>query len=160
LCVMVLCSVSTVVFNANPLMRFDGYYMLADWLEIPNLRDRSNRLLKNLVCEYGLGMEVQPEPYMETSRQALFIGYAILSYIYRWVVTFSILYFLSNWLKPYKLGSLSTLLAVAALGSMIIWPLYRLFKGLSKRGRLPDMKRKNVSVSTAIVAGILFVFFL
>src|SRR5438876_7347092 len=36
LCVMVLCSVSTVVFNANPLMRFDGYYILADWLEIPN----------------------------------------------------------------------------------------------------------------------------
>ena len=55
LCVMVLCSISTVVFNANPLMRFDGYYILADWLEIPNLRDRSNRLLKNLVCEYGGG---------------------------------------------------------------------------------------------------------
>ena len=46
---MVLCSVSTVVFNANPLMRFDGYYILADWLEIPNLRERSNRFLKNLV---------------------------------------------------------------------------------------------------------------
>src|SRR5207253_10936952 len=111
LCVMVRCSISTVVFNANPLMRFDGYYIRADWLEIPSLRDRSNRLLKNLVCEYGLGMEVQPEPYMETSRKVLFIVYAILSYVYRWVVTFSILYFLSNWLKPYKLGSLSALLA-------------------------------------------------
>src|SRR5207237_5512542 len=60
LCVMVLCSVSTFVFNANPLMRFDGYYIMADWLEIPNLRDRSNRLLKNLTCEHALGMEVQP----------------------------------------------------------------------------------------------------
>src|SRR6476620_5821225 len=59
LCVMVLCSVSTVVFNANPLMRFDGYYILADWLEIPNLRDRSNRMIKNVSCEYALGMEVQ-----------------------------------------------------------------------------------------------------
>ena len=41
LAVMVLCSVSTVMFNANPLMRFDGYYILADWMEIPNLREKS-----------------------------------------------------------------------------------------------------------------------
>ena len=57
---MVVCSVSTVVFNANPLMRYDGYYVLADWLEIPNLRDRSNRFLNNLVLEHCLGIEVQP----------------------------------------------------------------------------------------------------
>lgn len=160
LCVMVLCSVSTFVFNANPLMRFDGYYILADWLEIPNLRDRSNRLLKNISCEYGLGMEVQPEPYMETWRKVLFITYAIASYVYRWVVTFSILYFLYNWLKPYKLGSLSAGLAVAALASMVGWPLYRLFKGLHKRGRFPDMKRKNVSISAVLLTAVLAVFFL
>jgi putative peptide zinc metalloprotease protein len=160
LCVMVLCSVSTFVFNANPLMRFDGYYIMADWLEIPNLRDRSNRLLKNITCEYALGMEVQPEPYMETWRMVLFIAYAVASYLYRWIVTFSILYFLYNWLKPYKLGSLSAMLAFAALGSMIGWPIYRLFKGLHKRGRLPDMKRRNVSISGLLLAGILAVFFL
>src|SRR5581483_2195347 len=40
LSLMVVCSVSTVLFNGNPLMRYDGYYVLADWLEIPNLRDR------------------------------------------------------------------------------------------------------------------------
>src|SRR6516162_2317659 len=40
LSLMIVCSVSTVFFNANPLMRYDGYYVLADWLEIPNLRDR------------------------------------------------------------------------------------------------------------------------
>src|SRR5947209_8500521 len=105
-------------------------------------------------------MEVQPEPYMEASRLALFVTYAIASYIYRWVVTFSILYFLSNWLKPYKLGSLSALLAIAAAGSMVGWPIYRLFKGLSKRGRLPDMKRKNVTISSVLLGAVLVVFFL
>src|SRR5205814_8110180 len=142
-----------------PLMRFDGYYILADWLEIPNLRDRSNRMLKNLSCEYALGMEVQPEPYMETWRKVLFVSYAVGSYIYRWVLTFSILYFLSNWLKPYKLGALSTMLALAALGSLVGWPLYRLFKGLHKRGRLPDMKRKNVSIMAVVVTALLVGFF-
>jgi len=63
---MVVCSVSTVVFNANPLMRYDGYYVMADWLEIPNLRDRSNRFLKNAMLEHCLGVEVQPETYMAT----------------------------------------------------------------------------------------------
>jgi putative peptide zinc metalloprotease protein len=140
-------------------MRFDGYYIMADWLEIPNLRDRSNRLLKNITCEHALGMEVQPEPYMETWRKVLFITYAIASYLYRWVVTFSILYFLYNWLKPYKLGSISAGLAIAALGSMIGWPIYRLVKSLHKRGRLPDMKRKNVSISGAILLSVLLAFF-
>jgi putative peptide zinc metalloprotease protein len=48
LSLMVVCSVSTVVFNANPLMRYDGYYVLADWIEIPNLREKANRYLSNL----------------------------------------------------------------------------------------------------------------
>src|SRR5207244_3763192 len=59
LSLMVVCSVSTIVFNANPLMRYDGYYVLADLLEIPNLRDRCNRYLKNLVLDKCLGIEVQ-----------------------------------------------------------------------------------------------------
>jgi putative peptide zinc metalloprotease protein len=104
-------------------------------------------------------MEVQPEPYMEFWRKVLFVVYAVASYIYRWIVTFSILYFLSNWLKPYKLGALSGLLAGAALGSMVGWPLYRLFKGLHRRGRLPDMKRYNVSLTTALLTILVVLFF-
>jgi putative peptide zinc metalloprotease protein len=90
----------------------------------------------------------------------LFITYAVASYVYRWVVTFSILYFLYNWLKPYKLGAISAILAIAALGSMVGWPLYRLFKGLHKRGRFPDMKRKNVSISGALLTAVIAAFFL
>jgi len=160
LCLMTLCSISTVVFNANPLMKFDGYYILADWLEIPNLRDRANRFLKNLAAEYCLGMEVQPEPYMTASRKLLFIVYAIVSYIYRWVVTFSIIYTISNLLKPYKMESLSMLLAFAALGSMIGWPIYRAAKNINQRGRLPDMKRERVTVTSVIVFILILVFFL
>ena len=73
LSLMVVCSVSTVVFNANPLMRYDGYYVLADWLEIPNLREKSNRYLTNLFLEHCLGIEVQPEAYMELWRRILFV---------------------------------------------------------------------------------------
>jgi putative peptide zinc metalloprotease protein len=153
LSLMIVCSVSTVVFNANPLMRFDGYYVLADWLEIPNLREKSNRFLGNLVLEHCLGVEVQPEPYMALGRKVLFISYAIASYIYRWVVTFSILWFMYNFLRPYKLEVISSMLALAALASMLGWPLYRLCKNIYRRGRLPDMKRWRVMVTSSVVIG-------
>jgi putative peptide zinc metalloprotease protein len=159
LCLMVVCSVSTVVFNANPLMRYDGYYVMADWLEIPNLRDRSNRFLKNVMLEHCLGVEVQPETYMETKRKVLFIAYALVSYIYRWVVTYSILIFMSSFLKPYKLEVVSKMLAIASLASMVGWPLWRLGKNLHRRGRLPDMKTGRVVVSAIIVGALLVVFF-
>jgi putative peptide zinc metalloprotease protein len=158
LSLMVVCSVSTIVFNANPLMRYDGYYVLADWLEIPNLRERSNRFLTNLFLEHCLGVETIPEPYMQLGRRILFVTYAVLSYLYRWVVTFSILYFMDSFLKPYKLEVISHILTLAALGSMVGWPLYRLGKNLHKRGRLPDMKRWRVLTTSAVFSAlVLFV---
>jgi putative peptide zinc metalloprotease protein len=160
LSLMIVCSVSTVVFNANPLMRYDGYYILADWLEIPNLRDRSNRYLQRLVMDYCLGIEVQPEQYMALWRRILFVTYAIVSYIYRWVVTFSILFFMYKFLEPHKLGTLGKMMAVGAALSMVGWPTYRMGKNLNKRGRLPDMKSGRVTLSAIGLAAILFLVFL
>lgn len=160
LSLMVVCSISTVVFNANPLMRYDGYYVLADLLEIPNLRDRSNRFIKNLALEYCLGVEVHPEPYMALWRKVLFVSYAVVSYVYRWVVTFVILRFLDSFLQPYKLGAVSRMMTIAAIASMVGWPLYRLGKNIYQRGRLPDMKRWRVVATACVLGAALLVFFL
>ena len=59
---MIVCSVNTVLINGNPLMRFDGYYVLFDWMEVPNLRERSNEYLKNVVMTQALGIECRPSP--------------------------------------------------------------------------------------------------
>ena len=152
---MVVCSVSTVVFNANPLMRFDGYYVMADWLEIPNLREKSNKYLLEIAQEYGLGIEVAPRPYMETDRKVLFVAYAIISYVYRWLITFSVLVFMYTFLEPYKLGAISFILGTASLGTMIGQPIYQLFKNVQRRGRLPDMKPLRVGISAAVLVAIL-----
>ncbi|MFO0929609.1 MAG: hypothetical protein U0736_21695 [Gemmataceae bacterium] len=152
---MIICSVSTVVFNANPLMRFDGYYVLADWLEIPNLREKANRYLQNLVLDQCLGVEVPPEEYMELWRKVLFLAYAIVSYVYRWVVTFSILYLFYTFLRPYKLEVIGNFLTLAAILSMTVWPAYRLGKAIHRRGRLPDMKRLRVVLSSAALLALL-----
>jgi multidrug efflux pump subunit AcrA (membrane-fusion protein) len=159
LALMVVCSVSTVIFNGNPLMRYDGYYILADWIEIPNLREKANRYLSNLFMEHCLGVEVQPEPYMALGRRIGFVVYAIVSYFYKWFVTFSILVFMYNFLKPYKLQALSVMLAFAAAASIVGWPIYRVGKNIYRRGRLPDMKRWRVIATATVGAGlVLFIF--
>lgn len=160
LSLMVVCSVSTVVFNGNPLMRFDGYYVLADWIEIPNLREKATRYLHRVFQERCLGIELQPEPYMALGRRILFITYAIASWLYRWMITFVILYFIANFLKPYKLEVLSQMLALFALGSMFGWPLVNMVKNLKKRGRLPDMKMLNTSITLTVLVAIILGFFL
>ena len=159
LAVMVLCSVSTVMFNANPLMRFDGYYILADWMEIPNLREKANRYLNNLFLDKCLGIEVPPENYMAPGRKFLFVIYAIASWVYRWVVMFGILWFLSDFLGP-KLKILSQMLAVMSLASLFVWPAYRVIKNISQRGRLPDMKSTRVYVTIFVFGALIAGFFL
>ena len=55
--IIFLCSVSTLIFNANPLLRYDGYYMLADFLEIPNMGQKSKTALTSTLRVWTLGMK-------------------------------------------------------------------------------------------------------
>jgi len=103
---------------------------------------------------------VPPEPYMQFWRKVLFVVFAVVSYVYRWVVTFVILKFMATFLKPYKLEVISQMLAAGALASMLGWPAYRLIMNLRKRGRLPDMKPFRVASSVAVVVALLLVVFL
>ena len=57
LATMFICSVNTILFNANPLLRYDGYYVMSDWLEIPNLRIKSTQFFIYLFQEKVLGLE-------------------------------------------------------------------------------------------------------
>jgi putative peptide zinc metalloprotease protein len=155
LSLMVVCSVNTVVFNANPLLRYDGYYMMADWLEIPNLRERSSRFLKNLALEHGLGIEMPVESTMARWRRLLFISYAVASYAYRWLVTFGVIWFMYRLLKPYNLGAVGALLGVLSAASMLGWPLYRFIQDIRRQGRLPQMNQWRVFRSIGVVAALL-----
>ncbi|MEO8496039.1 MAG: hypothetical protein ABI614_13285 [Planctomycetota bacterium] len=58
--VIVMASLSTLLFNANPLMRFDGYYILADLLGIPNLGSEASRFVKQLANRIFFGARMQP----------------------------------------------------------------------------------------------------
>jgi putative peptide zinc metalloprotease protein len=156
---MFICSVNTIMFNANPLLRYDGYYVMADWLEIPNLRIKSTQFFAYLIQEKVLGLEIPVQSYMPKSRRYLFVTYAVASYIYRWFVTFAILWFLSQVLKPYKLESVSYLLAAGAVVPLVGMPVYQIGKFLRTPGRLRKVKKARAAAyaaaAIALIAGIL-----
>lgn len=161
LATMFICSVNTILFNANPLLRYDGYYVMSDYLEIPNLRIKSTQFFGYLIQEKVLGLEIPVQSYMPKSRRVLFVTYAIASYLYRWVITFSIIFFLSQVLKPYGLQSISYMLALGALIPLLVLPLVKIIKFVRQPGRMRKVKKARAAACfaafAATVAGILLI---
>ncbi len=157
LSVMFICSVSTVVFNGNPLLRFDGYYILMDILEIPNLRQKSTEVLKRWFQSNCLGLELQDNPFLPRRNLFWFGLFTIAASIYRWVVVFGIIWFLNQVLKPYGLEAIGQMFAVAGVIGMIVQPFVQIYKFFKVPGRASKMKRKNVLTSLAVAGAIIAV---
>ncbi len=139
-------TVSTIIFNANPLMRFDGYYMLADLLEIPNLRPRADKLLRDAFAWYCLGIESPPDPFMPDTRRFWFVTFAIAAWLYRWIVLFGIALFLYTVLKPYELQSIGIMLAVVSVGASLFGIVYQICQ-LLRAPRNEPMSRMKAALT-------------
>jgi putative peptide zinc metalloprotease protein len=88
--VMLIAGVSTVLFNGNPLLRYDGYYLFADLLEIPNLASRANAQLGYSVRRWVLG--VRGVPVAATRPETLWlIAYGLASFVYRQLVLVAVI---------------------------------------------------------------------
>jgi putative peptide zinc metalloprotease protein len=144
--------VSTVIFNANPLLRYDGYYILSDFVEIPNLRQKSTTILTRLMSKWCLGMEQQEDPFLPQRNHLFFAAYTVAAVIYRWIVLFSILWFMYHVLEPYGLKVVSQMLAAMSLIGVVVIPLYKLGKYFWVPGRLDQVKGKNVRWTLAVVS--------
>jgi putative peptide zinc metalloprotease protein len=150
--VMFISSVSTVLFNANPLLRYDGYYILSDVLEIPNLRQKSSTILGRKFGKWCLGLEEQDDPFLPKRKQWLFALYTIAAAIYRWVVVLSILYFLNKVFEPYGLKVLGQLIAMGAIYGLVVQPFVQLYKYFKVPGRLAKVKRARLYATLSVIA--------
>jgi len=148
--VMFLCSVNTVLLNGNPLMRFDGYYILSDWLEIPNLSSKANQTLRDTVLRWGVGLDLPAAEHLPRERRLLFLAYAPAAFLYGWMVRLTLLWFLYTFLKPYKLGVIGIGLALFSVTTMLIVPLYRLVSSL-----VSTMPSRSMNLSRPVLSGIL-----
>ncbi|MFM1905087.1 MAG: hypothetical protein RLZZ440_2987 [Planctomycetota bacterium] len=152
--VMFVSSVSTILFNANPLLRYDGYYILSDVLEIPNLRQKANSILGRIASHWCLGIKQPEDPFLPQRKLGWFALYAVASSLYGWFVSLSIFLFVWNVFKPYRLEVLGQVLAGAALWGLVIRPMQGMIKFLSVPGRRDEVKAVNLAATIA-VAGLL-----
>ena len=107
--IVVVASISTIVFNANPLMRYDGYFMLSDWVGVPNLSVESSDALRRLFDKRHPARNVR-----------FLIGYAILSGLYRLLVCGTIVWLACGFTaRTFGWG------AAIPIGAMLGWLLTR-----------------------------------
>ncbi len=152
---MFIASVSTLLFNANPLLRYDGYYILADLMEIPNLRQKATSILSRKMGELLLGIEPPEDPFLPQRNQAMFAFYSVAAAVYRWFVLASILWFLYQVFKPYKLQIIGQMIVAMSLYGLVVMPLYKLVKFFYVPGRIEKVKKPRMYTSMAVISALL-----
>jgi putative peptide zinc metalloprotease protein len=146
--VMLIAGVSTVFFNANPLLRYDGYYILSDLIQIPNLRNRAQQYLAHLAETRLFGLTL---PELEASRgeKRWFVFFAIASFLYRTFVMLAIALFIAS---HYMI--IGVLLALWALFASFVLPVGKGVAYLFAHARLRRSRVRALTVSAAIAGGL------
>lgn len=119
--VILIGGVSTVLFNGNPLLKFDGYYVLSDLLEIPNLATRANRYIGYLVQRYAFDLDSVQSPATARGEEKWLFFYAVSAFCYRVVITTAIVAVVSQ-----MFFFLGTLIAIWAVILMLGVPLAKM----------------------------------
>ena len=148
--------ITTVIFNANPLMRFDGYYIFGDWVEIPNLREKASKMLREKFAWYCLGIESQPDPFVPNTGQNWLALYAVAAAMYRWFLMFVITIFLYTFLKPYGLQSIGIALAVFSIGGILFMMGLGVVRTL-KTPRSEPLSYRKITISVIVLGGLIAV---
>jgi len=132
---MFIASVSTLLFNGNPLLRFDAYYILLDVLEIPNLDSRSKLYLSYLVKRYLWRLGNAHDPSHTKGEKGWLAFYAIAAMICRVLVFSAILLFIGG-----KLFAIGVLFAVIMAATWVLIPVGKLIRYLATSHELDRVR--------------------
>jgi putative peptide zinc metalloprotease protein len=143
--VLLISGVSTVVVNGNPLMRYDGYYIFCDLLEVPNLSQRATQYWAYLIDRFGFGAPDATPPAGAQGERALLFFYGATAPFYRLAVSIGLIWFVVN---EYLL--LGVIMAIVAAWSSLVMPVWKGWKHLSEAGSLA--RRREQAQRRALVA--------
>ncbi len=146
--------ISTLLFNGNPLLRFDGYYVLSDLIEIPNLASRANRYFFSVIRRYAFRVEEDGTVLTAPGEAGWFLFYALASFVYRFFIMLSIALFIAS-----KFFVIGILLALMVIWSTCVWPVCKGVHYLAASPALRRQRRHAVGVTlaaAAVVGGLLF----
>lgn len=147
---MLVASVSTVLFNANPLLRYDGYYMLSDFLEIPNLQQKSKEYGWGLIKRHIFRIK-QQQPLPSPLQRFWLFNYWWSSSFYRVFIGIMIILMVSA-----QVPVLGTLMALGGVVTWAVVPVVTLFRYLTIEPEL-HRKRTRAWAFTLAMAALLFI---
>ncbi len=149
--VILIAGVSTVVVNGNPLMRYDGYFIACDLLEMPNLAQRANQYLTWLADRWLFGSRDARPPRENRGERLLLAVYGTVAPIYRLGVTLGMIWFVAG-----KYLILGVLMAIVSAWGSLAMPLWRGWRHLRSSAALA--RRRGVALRrTLAVLGLALV---
>lgn len=152
---MVIAGFSTLIINGNPLLRYDGYYILSDLIEIPNMAQRGQKYLSYLWDRYVFGaLELAPSQETPAEKRWLFL-YTPLAWCYRVTVTLGISLFIAQ--EFFIFGVVLALWGVITLFGTPLWKGYR---HLLKSPTLHRRRRQAVQITLPLIAVLMIIGFL
>jgi|GEM_PF-868876 len=144
---MVSCSIATIMFNLNPLLKYDGYYMLMDYIEVPNLRQRATSFVRNSFVKLVMGGH-SDEKKEEHRYRYFFPVYAFCAFCYQWFILVSILFTVHHILESVNLLWLARGMVTFSICTMFILPLW-------KFGKFLTMKQEAYGITQTRLLGLL-----
>jgi len=152
--IMLIGGVSTLFFNGNPLLRFDGYYIFSDLIEIPNLSSRANNYIGYLFQRYLFSVQLN-SPASGTGEKVWFICYGLASFVYRMLISFTIILFVAG-----KFFFIGIIFAVWALYSMLILPLSKQVRFLFSSPAIERQRLRAITISFSLLTTLVCFLFL
>lgn len=141
--------VSTLLLNGNPLLRFDGYYVLCDLAELPNLGQRSTRFWGRLAERRVFGAEKTPAEESDLRERLWMVFYAPLAWVWRMALTLSIALLVAG-----KFLGLGMLLAAWGIFMSVVLPMGKALLHVFRHERLARVRRRAVGTTLGGIAGL------
>ena len=153
---IIVSSVSTVLFNANPLLRYDGYYILSDYLEIPNMSKKANEWLLSVSRQMFLGLPPIRNLQLPERNRTAFYVYSVAAFIYRWFIMAVIYWFLITLFESYHVAVIGYLLAGMSIGKTLYGPLSKTWKFFTRPGATQEIEMPRLIYSSIAIAALLY----
>lgn len=150
---MLLCSLNTVLFNGNPLLRFDGYFLLADWMKIPNLAARASSAVHGVVFQLFTGVVRPHHESKQHLRFLLLYGFAAMAY--RVFLTLAILQLIRFVSRQWQLEIGGNVVSAVLLSGAVVMPLLKFAATVTSAENKVQYTRKSFLRMAASVGCVL-----
>ncbi|MFT5697763.1 MAG: putative peptide zinc metalloprotease protein [Desulforhopalus sp.] len=142
---ILICGFSTLFFNGNPLVRFDGYFILSDLIEIPNLAPKSSSFIWYHGVRILTGIEIGKPAQVTPSEKRWFATYGVASFLYRLTIYGSIFYLFAS-----NLGPIGAIIGIIAIAQILVLPFFKRIQPIIRSG-IYLSKRKKILSSLALL---------